>query len=151
MEDNSLSYSLNIWFLGILIPIIILFWFFKIISFGFGDDDFVYLLLSPLAFWLFSLPLHGVFVFGNEKLFKIIKSERSLRTIINIVVIVIISLIFSFFIFFVEKPITVKSLFSFFFEIILNSILVWKLKIEREEVKHKLPPTRPDILDDDLQ
>ncbi len=144
-KNNSLSYSLNIWVFSVLaVPIIAGIYNEYYVIDNSWSDFLSAILIGPLILAAFSIPLHVLFVYLNNYLFKKVRRESFLRFLINISALVT-GLPFIIFI---------NSSNNFFFiglDIIVITMWVWVLKIEREEIKEAIsPPRHPDILDDDF-
>lgn len=147
MENNSANFSLYVWVLSIWITPAIAILFAEFNSFQDNWDIGVLFL-----FILTTLPFLVLFILGNGVLYHYLKKDWTLRLVIYL------------FSMFMGLPILMgilrlnESLIqnTFYFiitEILLITILVWTLKIERSTIvrKQKLPPSRPDILDDNLE
>lgn len=156
MKNNSLTYSVNVWLLSILLVPIIATWYGFAISKNSNPENFLSIfLLSPLLIGALTIPLHVIFVFFNNLIFKKIKNERILRLLINLFG-VIIGLPMLLFTMGAQFYTLINSTFFFIlFDIFLISLLVWTTKIERDSFKEANTPEetfksgRPDILDDE--
>ena len=149
-NNNSLTYSVNVWLFSILLlPLLIFFYGSYTTEESSWGEFLLSIILFPIVFGAITIPLHVLFVYLNKYMFKTVQREWLLRFLINLNALAI-GLPVLYLMLRATHNYFLKVPFLFIFlDVILISVLVWTLKIERGKVDEKFnSPKRPDLLDD---
>lgn len=112
-------------------------------------DFFTNILFGPVLVFSLSTPLWFIYILITCFFFKKIRNEKILNLVINFVSIIFgLIILMSIFSLYEDVVLNNVSFSMIALQVILITFFTWIIKVDRGYVKTK--PSRPDILDDDL-